>query len=255
MIRSDDITTTLPRRTPRLPLAWAAVLPLLAGAFLVAPGQQADPANAPATAASAPAERATSPGEPNATPPDQAAAPHGAEEPADLVGAVLSFDPVEEHTRFLVACGRGKELTAAAFAENRKHRNSFARPFDRWANLLLFDRDGSGTISWEEASRYRRALQKAVLAAYGADRDGQLSAENLAAANKALWEGRLPPLEADANPTSQSRPAAESQPASAPARSAGGDEETGGAEDADSADPSQGGPGAAPDSQPADPQE
>ena len=234
-----------PRRTSRLLLAGAVLWPFLAGAFLAAsaPPAPEDPSTRPASApAFAAAEPATSP----SSPAGPAAAPQEAEEPADLVKAVLSYDPVEEHTRFLVACGRGQELSAAAFRQNRKHRNPFARPFDRWENLLLFDRDGGGTISWAEAGRYRVALRKAILAAFDADRDGQLTGEERDAANKALSEGNLPPLAADANPASQ--PQATSQPASAPAQSSRGEEDAGGLDDPESARPEASAePGTSPD--------
>jgi len=119
------------------------------------------------------------------------------EEPADLAREVLDCDALEEQVRFVVAAGEGKDLTEAAFAENRKRHNPFARRFDRWEAIILFDRNASGTISWSEAHRYRQALRKALLATYDADHDGLLTGEERAAANKALAEASLPPLKDD----------------------------------------------------------
>jgi hypothetical protein len=119
------------------------------------------------------------------------------EEPADLAKDILSYDALEEEVRFVVAAGEGRDLTEAAFAENRKRHNPFVRRFDRWEAIVLFDRNASGTISWSEAHRYRQALRKALLAAYDADHDGLLTGEERAAANKTLAEGNLPPLKDD----------------------------------------------------------
>jgi hypothetical protein len=152
------------------------------------------------------------------------------EEPLDLVREILSYDAIEEHIRFVVAAGESGELSEAAFHENHKRHNPFARPFDRWELLLPFDRNGNGTLSWPEAARYRAALKKAILAAYDVDRDGQLTGEERLAANRALADGKLPPLKAEsaivgeANarkdapaPTARLTPPPTSQPASQPA--------------------------------------
>jgi hypothetical protein len=157
---------------------------LLAGALPAAIACALPPASAPAPqAASTPAPQGSA-----------ASAPGAEGEAPDLVKDVLSYDDLEEQVRFAVACGDKKELSEAAFEDNRRHHTPFARRFDRWDQLILFDRNGNGTISWGEASQYRVALRKALLAAYHADRDGQLTGDERAAANKALAEGRLPPL-------------------------------------------------------------
>ncbi len=132
----------------------------------------------------------------------------------DFAREVLDYDPLEEQVRFLVAAGGEKNLTEAAFAENRKRHNPFVRRFDRWEAIVLFDRDGSGTISLSEALRYRQALRLALLAAYDADGDGLLAGEERAAANKALAEGSLPALR---DGTSEARPAPRKEAASQPA--------------------------------------
>lgn len=136
----------------------------------------------------------------------------------DLRRHVLPYDPLEEHIRFSVAAGgEGKELSEAAFNENRPRHHPFVRKFDRWEVLLQFDRSGNGAISWTEANRYRLALGKALLAAYDTDRDGRLTGDERAAANKALAEGNLPPLKADKGAAGQSDPDPESPAAPRPA--------------------------------------
>jgi hypothetical protein len=176
-------------------------------------------ASQPATAASqpnattAPAEAASQPGG-AATQPAAASGPAGEGDGHDLVRELLPGEEMEEHIRFLVACGesfdfalepqsgsapaeQSEELSKAAFEENRKHRQPFARRFDRWDQVALFAREANGPITWDEALRYRTALRKAMLAAYDADHDGQLTGEERAAANLALAEGKLPPLKPD----------------------------------------------------------
>jgi hypothetical protein len=109
-------------------------------------------------------------------------------------GPIEPLDLVEEFVRFSTAAGEDQELDKAAFGANRQQHNPFARSFDRWKTLLLFDRNHDGKISWPEAVRYRRELRRQLLALYDADRDGQLAGEERAAANKALAEGRIPAL-------------------------------------------------------------
>jgi hypothetical protein len=166
--------------------------------------------------ASAPAPAAPGDEEPGIESPRRAGATAPAEEgeSPDLVKSAVSYDELEEQVRFAVACGDKKELSQAAFEENRKHRNPFVRPFDRWDQILLFDRNGNGTISLGEALQYRAALRKALLAAYDADHDGVLTGEERLAANKALAEGKLPALSVP-KPSLSPAAAAASQPTAA----------------------------------------
>ena len=191
--------------TGHLRAVW--VLALLVSAAACAQGP-ASPEEGPASAsASAPVAA-----------PDHAGAVEASDSAAetpDLVRELLSLDELEEHTRFLVASKDGNELNEAAYNENRRHRNPFARRYDRWANLLLFDRDGSGTIRWQEALQYRAALRKAILAVYDAGHDGQLTGEERSAANKALAEGDLPPLKRSKPSTAATE---ESESTSAPSK-------------------------------------
>ena len=160
--------------------------------------------------------------DPNASRPaaqDDANLPRLAPRTLDLAaGAVDPLDLVEENVRFSVAAGEGKELDEAAFGANRERHNPFVRSFDRWESLLLFDRNGDGKISWQEAARYRRELRRQMLAAYDADRNGRLTGEERAAANKALAEGNLPALNAprDKNRPEPVSPARPGGPASQP---------------------------------------
>jgi hypothetical protein len=140
-------------------------------------------------------------------PPAAASAPAVEAESPDLVKDAVSYDELEEQVRFAVACGEKDELSPAAFEDNRRHHNPFVRRFDRWDRLATFGRNGKGTVNWAEAAQYRAALRKALLAAYDADRDGQLSGDERAAANKALAEGRLPTLTPPAPPQPAPPPA------------------------------------------------
>jgi len=188
-------TTWLLLAASCLPAVIALALPPASGpppqaSAAPVPGPSAAPAPGPASAPAAS--------------PDPAPAAGAEGEPADLVKEALSYDDLEEQVRFAVACGEKRELSESAFEENRKHHSPFARRFDRWDQIVLFDRNGNGTISWTEAAQYRAALRKALLAAYDADRDGQLAGDERLAANKALAEGKLPPLKP---PAPASRPA------------------------------------------------
>ena len=95
---------------------------LLAAALPAAIACALQPSSAPAPQAS-PADE-----EPNIESSRRAGAAATAEEgeSPDLVKSAVSYDELEEQVRFAVACGEKRELSQAAFEENRKHRNPVA---------------------------------------------------------------------------------------------------------------------------------
>ena len=111
---------------------------------------------------------------------------------ADLcAGAVDPYDIVSEKGRFYATAGRDNELTAAEFNATRSAAGTFRRSFDRWSEMLKFDRDGNKSLDWLEADTYRYALRKMVLATYDANTDGKLGGPERQAACKALASGRV----------------------------------------------------------------
>ena len=80
-----------------------------------------------------------------------------------LKDAVDPFVPGKERARFLKAAGVDTELDAKEFAANAKVADGFARAFDKWSNLILFDRNSDKKIDWFEANAYRRAVRAAPL--------------------------------------------------------------------------------------------
>ena len=106
---------------------------------------------------------------------------------ADLCkSAVDPYDSIEERVRFLVAAGVDNELDEQEFLADRARANPFVRRFDRWTDLLRFDKDANKTIDWFEAEAYRQALRKVVLEAFDANKDGRLAGKERDAANEAL---------------------------------------------------------------------
>lgn len=120
-----------------------------------------------------------------------ASAPASGPAAADLAkGTIDPIDLAGERMRFLEAAGVTNELDANAFEANRGKKNPFVRSFDRWEEIIKFDRNHNGTIDWFEADAYRQDLRKKVLAIYG-DKDGKLTGKQREAANLALAEGNL----------------------------------------------------------------
>jgi len=111
---------------------------------------------------------------------------------ADLcTGAVDPYDIVSEKGRFYTAAGKDNELTEREFNANRSAANAFRRPFDRWSELLKFDRDANRSLDWMEADAYRYATRRRVLATYDANGDGRLAGDERKAACRALASGRI----------------------------------------------------------------
>ena len=116
---------------------------------------------------------------------------------ADLcTGAVDPYDIVSEKGSFYATAGRDNELTAEEFNATKSAPGTFRRSFDRWSEMLKFDRDGNKSLDWLEADTYRYAMRKMILAAYDANTDGKLSGPERQAVCKALASGRIrfPPV-------------------------------------------------------------
>jgi Ca2+-binding EF-hand superfamily protein len=111
-----------------------------------------------------------------------------------LTDAIDPFSPGKERARFLKAAGRDTELDAQEFKANGKIENGFVRSFDKWSNLIMFDRNKDQRIDWFEANAYRQAVRTAVLTAYDKDGNKKLSDDERAKANKDLAAGKLPEI-------------------------------------------------------------
>ncbi len=105
-------------------------------------------------------------------------------------GVVDPYDATAQRNQFLVAAGVDNELDEKEFAADQKKGGNFARKFDRWAEMLKFDKNNNKTLDWFEADAYRQDLRKKVLAMFG-DKAGKLVGANRDAANRALDEGNV----------------------------------------------------------------
>jgi hypothetical protein len=107
-------------------------------------------------------------------------------------GAVDPLHLGAQRTRFLLAAGVDSELSREEFEADAKNAEAFVRPFDRWEDLIRFDRNSNGTIDWFEAAMYREDVRARVLAAFDGDGNGRLTGAERQAANAALATGRVP---------------------------------------------------------------
>ncbi|MBT3201755.1 MAG: hypothetical protein HN350_17785 [Phycisphaerales bacterium] len=111
---------------------------------------------------------------------------------ADLcTGAVDPYDIVTEKGLFYASAGKDNELTASEFSGKPAGDGSFRRKFDKWSEMLKFDRDGNKSLDWMEAGAYRYTMRKMVLDAYDANRDGKLTDAERTAACKAVSAGKI----------------------------------------------------------------
>ncbi len=111
---------------------------------------------------------------------------------AFLEGVIDPYIQGGERTRFFKAAGKDNELSAKEFAATHGKKGAFAREFDTYKALLVFDTDKSGTIDWFEADLYRQNLRRRVIAAYDTDQDGKLTGKERIAAWEALKAGKVP---------------------------------------------------------------
>jgi len=119
--------------------------------------------------------------------------------PADkidlLKGTIDPYIPGLERAKFLKAAGVDTELDAEEFKANAEVKDGFVRPFDKWSNFMLFDRNRDRKADWFEVNSYRRALGNAVIAKYDKDGNKKLIGPERDAANKDLAAGRVPRVE------------------------------------------------------------
>jgi len=101
------------------------------------------------------------------------------------------YESVGQKTLFFKAAGKDNELDEKEFDADKTAGNGFVASFEKWATIAAFDRDGNKQIDWLEADAYRRDLRRRVLAAHDTSKDGKLTGEERAAANKALATGRF----------------------------------------------------------------
>ncbi len=109
-----------------------------------------------------------------------------------LKDAIDPFSIGKERVLFLKAAGVDTELNEDEFNAHQAIIGGFARKYERFANLLKFDKNRNKLIDWFEADAYRRAIRGAVLAEYDADKNNRLTGKERDAANKALAAGKLP---------------------------------------------------------------
>jgi Ca2+-binding EF-hand superfamily protein len=92
-------------------------------------------------------------------------------------GPIDPYDQAREKQRFFSAAGKDGELTLAEADANRKKpapQKPFVRPFDRTAEMKLYDRDGNGRLDWIEVEVYRREFRRKVLKKFDVNKDGHL---------------------------------------------------------------------------------
>ena len=105
--------------------------------------------------------------------------------------AIDPYRPSIQKSRFFRAAGADNELTESEFNAVRSKPGGFARKFDSWRAMLLFDKDRNKSIDWLEADAYRYDLRRRALAAYDANADGKLSGDERVKANRDLARGRI----------------------------------------------------------------
>ena len=136
----------------------------------------------------------TRPASTAATPPAIESATQPAAKPPDLcTGPVDPYHPVRERVRFFGAAGVDNEIDAKEFDAQQGKPDSFIRVFDRWKEMLRFDKNNSKTIDWFEADAYRQSLRGHILKVFDADKDQRLTGAERDAANRALAAGNVFP--------------------------------------------------------------
>ena len=148
-----------------MPIRLASIMSVATLAFVFIPAAFAQPATQPAQ---------TAPAVPDLLP-----------------GAIDPFDPGVERDRFLRRAGADMVLSKDEFAADSAQPGGFVRPFDRWETLAHYDADGSATIDWFEALKYREELRGKVFEAFDADKDKALKGAERDAANRALAAGAI----------------------------------------------------------------
>ena len=105
----------------------------------------------------------------------------------DLLHAAI--DPLligDQRGAFIHAAGVDSELTESEFSADKDARNGFARTFDTWPAILLFDNDQNRMIDWLEASDYRLTLRDRLLLQHDSNRNKRLEGSEREAALNAL---------------------------------------------------------------------
>ncbi len=137
--------------------------------------------------------------------------------PAEVLrGAIDPYSLGSERTRFLRAAGVDSELSEDEFKKNRETSGGFARVFDKFSTILLFDKNKNKQVDWFEASAYRGAVRAAVLAEYDKDGNRKLTGPEREAANRDLAAGKLPRISADKSSSSGRPSTGAARPAAPP---------------------------------------
>ena len=105
-------------------------------------------------------------------------------------GAVDPYDQSAERQLFLASAGADGELSEKEF-KALVGKKGFVRKFDRWEQIIRYDKDGNKTIDWFEADAYRQAFRKQVLTTFDADKNTKLEGDERKKANAALNAGRV----------------------------------------------------------------
>jgi Ca2+-binding EF-hand superfamily protein len=123
--------------------------------------------------------------------------------PDHVKGLLDAYDAARERTKFLAAAGVDNELEANEFQADKAKGDGFVQRFERWRNLLAYDKNASKTLDWSEAEAYRQNLRTRLLPAFDEDKDGKLTGEERDSASRALargWSGEEPAGLAAAGP-------------------------------------------------------
>jgi len=132
-----------------------------------------------------------------------------------LTNAVDPYDAADQKVKFLTAAGKDNELDEKEFLADQKTGKGLALPFDKWATVILFDKNKNGTLDWFEFHEYRQTMRKAVLAAFDKEKKGKLTGPERDAALKALRDGKV-----EIKPPAEAPRATFTPPTSAPAETA-----------------------------------
>jgi len=131
---------------------------------------------------------------PPTTTPAKEAEKAKADEPAKadaLTNAVDPYDMPDQKIKFFKAVGNTNELDEKKFLADQKAGGNLIQPFEKWATVVLFDKNKNGSLDWFEFDAYRQAMRKAVLAACDKNKDGKLTGDERTTALKLLTESKL----------------------------------------------------------------
>lgn len=105
-----------------------------------------------------------------------------------LKDAVDPLNLTKQRVAFLRVAGVDSEINQSEFEKDLEDKNRFARKFDKWSQVLKFDKNKNKSLDWFEALEYRKNLRKQVILEFDADGDNKLKGEEREKAAKGIFK-------------------------------------------------------------------